>query len=164
MTEEDKDGVYCTYEGQTVEARRFQNGRHNYEPGTIGNKYGDGSYEIECGDGKHEASIPAHLIRTKDKDKDKDDPKVVDMDANSPQNKTYRSFFLFLQSLTLTFVLFLAFFDESWSRDEEILCRMGRGMIFQKVALRPCSTTSTTSSMETATRCSTTRSRTARWP
>ena len=158
------DGVYCTYEGQTVEARRFQNERHNYEPGTIGNKYGDGSYEIECGDGKHEASIPAHLIRIKDKDKDKDDPKFVDMDANSPQNKTYRSFFLFLQSLTLTFVLFLAFFDESWSPNEEILCRMGCGMIFQKVALRPCSTTSTTSSMETATRCSTTRSRTARWP
>ena len=61
--------------------------------------------------GKHEASIPAHLIRIKDKDKDKDDPKFVDMDANRPQNKTYRSFFLFLQSLTLTFVLFLAFFD-----------------------------------------------------
>ena len=59
------------------------------------------------------------------------------MDANRPQNKTYRSFFLFLQSLTLTFVLFLAFFDESWSRDEEILCRMGRGMIFQKVAIAP---------------------------
>ena len=38
------------------------------------------------------------------------------MDANRPQNKTYRSFFLFLQSLTLTFVLFLAFFDESWSQ------------------------------------------------